>query len=91
MHFSELNRGYPQVGDLNGKRGRSVLPPSSPLNCTRSPVIGRLPEELKQEYHVDLTFEIKRKILGENAARLYGIDIPAQTVKLSRDRISDGG
>jgi predicted TIM-barrel fold metal-dependent hydrolase len=50
-----------------------------------------LPDELKQEYHVDLTFEIKRKILGENAARLYGIDIPAQTVKLSRDRISDGG
>ena len=47
-----------------------------------------LPEDLKQEYHVDLTFEIKRKILGENAARLYGIDIPAQTAKLSRDGIA---
>jgi predicted TIM-barrel fold metal-dependent hydrolase len=27
-----------------------------------------LPDDLKQEYHVDLTFEIKRKILGENIA-----------------------
>jgi uncharacterized protein len=42
---------------------------------------------LKQEYHVDLTFEIKGKILGENTARLYGIDIAAQTAKLSRDGI----
>ena len=47
-----------------------------------------LSEDLKQEYHVDLTLEIKRKILGENAARLYGIDIAAQTAKLSRDRPS---
>jgi predicted TIM-barrel fold metal-dependent hydrolase len=46
-----------------------------------------LPEDLKQEYHVDLTFEIKRKILGENTARLYEIDIPAQTAKLSQDGI----
>ena len=50
-----------------------------------------LPEDLKQEYHVDLTFEIKRKILGQNAARLYGIDIAAQTAKLSRDGIGGGG
>jgi predicted TIM-barrel fold metal-dependent hydrolase len=49
-----------------------------------------LPEDLKQEYHVDLTFENKRKILGENIARLYGIDIPAQTVKLGRDGIGLG-
>jgi len=46
-----------------------------------------LPEDLKQEYHVNLTFDIKRKILGENTARLYGIDIPAQTAKLSQDGI----
>src|SRR5258708_1698290 len=46
-----------------------------------------MPEDLKQEYHVDLTFDIKRKILGENTARLYGIDIPAQTVKLIHDGI----
>ena len=44
-------------------------------------------EDLKEEYHVDLTFEVKRKILGENAARLYGIDIAAQTAKLSQDGI----
>jgi len=46
-----------------------------------------LPDELKQEYHVDLTLEIKRKILGENTARLYGINISAQTAKLSKDAI----
>jgi hypothetical protein len=49
-----------------------------------------LPEDMKEEYHVDLTFEIKRKILGENAARLYGIDIGSQTAKLSRDGIGAG-
>jgi hypothetical protein len=49
-----------------------------------------LPEELKQEYHVDLTSEIKRKILGENTARLYGIDIAAQSAKLRRDGIGGG-
>jgi uncharacterized protein len=47
-----------------------------------------LPEDLKQEYHVDLTLEIKQKILGENIGRLYGIDIPAQTAKLSLDGIA---
>jgi uncharacterized protein len=45
---------------------------------------------LKQEYHVDLTFEIKRKILGEYAARLYGIDIAGQTAKLSREGVGLG-
>jgi predicted TIM-barrel fold metal-dependent hydrolase len=49
-----------------------------------------LPEDMKEEYHVDLTFEIKRKILGENAARLYGIDIGSQTAKLSRDGMGAG-
>jgi len=28
--------------------------------------------------------------LGENIARLYGIDIPAQTAKLSRDGLTAG-
>lgn len=46
-----------------------------------------LPEDLKQEYGVDLTLETKRKILGENAARLYGIDIPTQKAKLQADPI----
>jgi len=47
-----------------------------------------LPEDIKQEYHVDLTLDTKRKILGENAARLYGIDIPAQSAKLRSDAIA---
>jgi len=46
-----------------------------------------LPEDVKKEYGVDLTLDIKRKILGENAARLYGIDINTQQAKLSQDGI----
>ena len=45
----------------------------------------QMPEDLRQEYHADLTPEIKRKILGENVARLYGIDVAAQAVKLKGD------
>jgi predicted TIM-barrel fold metal-dependent hydrolase len=36
-----------------------------------------LPDEIKQEYDVDMTLETKHKILGQNAARLYGLDIEA--------------
>jgi hypothetical protein len=46
-----------------------------------------LPEDIKKEYGVDLTLDVKRKILGGNAARLYGIDIAAQQAKLSQDGI----
>ena len=46
-----------------------------------------LPDDIKEEFKVDLTPAIKRKILGENAAGLYGIDIPAHREKLSRDEI----
>ena len=46
-----------------------------------------LPEDIKQEYGVDLSLETKRKVLGENAARLYGIDIAAWREKLSQDAI----
>ena len=56
------------------------------MEVSRAP-IPEMPEDLKQEYHVDLTIENKRKILGENTARLYGIDIAAQTAKLGRDGI----
>lgn len=42
-----------------------------------------LPEDLKQEYGLDLTLAGKRKILGENAARLYGLDIEAHRHKLA--------
>lgn len=46
-----------------------------------------LPPDIRDEFGVDLTLETKRKILGENAARLYGIDIAAQQEKLRRDPI----
>jgi predicted TIM-barrel fold metal-dependent hydrolase len=48
----------------------------------------QMPDDLQQEYHVDLTLDVKRKILGENAARLYGIDVKAQAAKLSGDAIA---
>ena len=42
-----------------------------------------LPEDIKQERGVDLTPEIKEKILGLNAARLYDIDIAAKKKALA--------
>ena len=47
-----------------------------------------MPEEIRQQYGVDLTLDTKRKILGENAARLYGIDIAARKSRLSRPTVS---
>ena len=41
-----------------------------------------LPEDLQKETGRNLTFEGKRKILGRNAARLYGINLEAGAVKL---------
>ncbi|MHC2514396.1 hypothetical protein [Bradyrhizobium diazoefficiens] len=38
----------------------------------------------KQEHGVDLTPQAKRKILGLNAARLYGVDVEAQKAKLGQ-------
>ena len=46
-----------------------------------------LPEDIKEEYKVDLTPEVKRKVLGENAAWIYGIDIPERLEKVGRDDI----
>ena len=46
-----------------------------------------LPDDIKEEYGVDITPEAKRKVLGENAARLYGIDLSAHREKLSQDEI----
>jgi len=46
-----------------------------------------LPDDIKQEYGVDLTPQAKRKIMGQNAARLYQIDIPAHREKLREDSI----
>lgn len=42
-----------------------------------------LPDEVKQAKGVDLTLESKKKILGLNAARLYGIDVEAQKNKIA--------
>jgi hypothetical protein len=44
-----------------------------------------LPEDLKQEYGVDLTPEIKQKIVGGNIARLYGIDVPTKLEAIKDD------
>jgi len=41
-----------------------------------------LPEDIKAETGVDLTIEVKKKILGENIAKLYDIDIEEQKKKL---------
>ena len=46
-----------------------------------------LPQEVQKETGVNLTLDVKRKILGENAAKLYDIDIPAQKARLKRQRI----
>ncbi len=47
-----------------------------------------LPDDLKAEYGVDLTKETKRKILGLNAARLYGIDPAEHLNKISKDTLA---
>ena len=47
-----------------------------------------LPDEVQKETGVNLTLDVKKKILGENAAKLYGIDIPAQKAKLKQQRLA---
>jgi predicted TIM-barrel fold metal-dependent hydrolase len=37
------------------------------------------PEDIKQQRGVAMTLEIKKKILGLNAAKLYDLPIPAET------------
>ena len=46
-----------------------------------------LPDDIKEEFKVELSPEIKRKIMGENVAGLYGIDIPAHREKLSSEEM----
>ncbi len=48
----------------------------------------QLPEDLKAEYDVDLTDEIKQKIIGGNIARLYGIDIESKLKAIENDEIA---
>jgi predicted TIM-barrel fold metal-dependent hydrolase len=47
-----------------------------------------LPDDLKQEYGVNLTAEIKQKITGGNIARLYGIDIEEKLKTIKNDEFS---
>jgi len=47
-----------------------------------------LPEDIALETQAKLDLTVKKKILGENAARLYGIDIEAQKAKLAGDKIA---
>jgi uncharacterized protein len=47
-----------------------------------------LPEDIKAEYGVDLTVEAKRKILGLNAARLYGINPEEHMAKIKSDTLT---
>lgn len=47
-----------------------------------------LPEDIARESGVALTREVKKKILGLNAARLYGIDVAARMAELRQDPIS---
>jgi hypothetical protein len=44
----------------------------------------QLPDDIKQERGVDLTPEIKEKILGLNAARLYDIDVSAKRAQFAQ-------
>ena len=44
----------------------------------------QIPEDIAQERGVQLTDEIKEKILGLNAARLYDIDVAAKRAELSQ-------
>ncbi len=45
--------------------------------------------EQREEFGVELDLETKRKIMGENAARLYDIDIEKRKEILRNDGISD--
>ena len=47
-----------------------------------------LPEDLKQEFGVDLTPEIKEKIVGGNIARLYEVDIEERLARIEDDEFS---
>ena len=47
-----------------------------------------LPEDIQNETGVNLTIDVKKKILGENIARLYGIDIEAAKRKLQQNLVS---
>lgn len=48
-----------------------------------------LTPEQRDEFGVELTHDVKKKIMGENAAELYDIDIEEQKKQLHDDKISE--
>ena len=48
----------------------------------------QFPDDVREEFGMDLTPDIRRKIMGGNAARLYGIDIEARKAALANDAIA---
>ncbi|MFC7172819.1 amidohydrolase family protein [Haloplanus litoreus] len=48
-----------------------------------------LTEEQRDEYGVELDLETKKKIMGENAARLYDIDIEAKREQFRSDDVTE--
>jgi hypothetical protein len=47
-----------------------------------------LPQDLKDQYGVDLDLDAKRKIIGGNIARLYGIDPQAKLDTIKDDDLA---
>jgi hypothetical protein len=47
-----------------------------------------IPDDIAQETGITLTRDIKKKILGLNAARLYNIDVPTLKATIQDDAIS---
>ncbi len=47
-----------------------------------------LPDDIKAEYGVDLTPEVKAKIVGGNITRLYGIDTASKSAAIANDEFS---
>jgi Predicted metal-dependent hydrolase of the TIM-barrel fold len=48
-----------------------------------------LTDEQKQEYGVELSTDVMRKVMGENAAELYDIDIEAKKEQFRSDPITE--
>jgi hypothetical protein len=48
----------------------------------------QIPEDIAEEFGVQLTPAIKEKIIGTNVARLYGIDVDAKLKKIENDEFS---
>ncbi|MFC7155155.1 amidohydrolase family protein [Halomarina halobia] len=48
-----------------------------------------LASDQEAEYGVEFDLDVKRKVMGENAARLYDIDIPRRASDLRGDEISE--